>query len=150
MKLHLGFMSGTELAEWFGITKTSYNRMRKKKLEQLKGYCNFIEKHGGIQINEIFDQNIVTYEKPTSKAKELTIKNFDTVWGKDSPNHDLDTCANVSIKLEEISDEKGTRSMGGRCLMEGRQEGVYMYGVRKRLMKMGTHIWQSLQIRNKR
>lgn len=106
MQLHLGFMSGAELAEWFGITKISYNRMRKKKLEELKGYCNFVEKHGGVQINEIFDQNIVTYEKPASRAKELTIKNFDTVWGKDSPNHDLDTCANVSIKLEEISDQK--------------------------------------------
>ena len=71
MKLHLGFMSGTELAEWFGITKTSYNRMRKKKLEQLKGYCNFIEKHGGIQINEIRDKRLENLEQDILQICEL-------------------------------------------------------------------------------
>lgn len=106
MKLHLGFISASQIADWFGIKKITYERNRKRYLDKLRMYCNFIEKHGGVQINEIFDQDIVTYEKPASRAKELTIKNFDIVWGKDSPNHDLDTCANVSIKLEEISDQK--------------------------------------------
>lgn len=59
-ELHLGKMTGQELAEWFGIKYVTYKNRKKKYLDKLEMFCKFELKYGYIEIEEIF---VKTYDK---------------------------------------------------------------------------------------
>jgi len=67
MKLRLGRMTTEEMANWFGVTVTTYYSRRKKRMEELKEYCDFEEYIGGLIIKEIYKD---TYEKKVVKKEE--------------------------------------------------------------------------------
>ena len=54
MLLHLGKMTGQELADWFGITLKSYQNGRKNYLEKLEDFCEFNEGRGYVEIIDIY------------------------------------------------------------------------------------------------
>ena len=54
MELHLGKMSSQEIAEWMGISYTTFKQNHKKKLEYLENFAKFEVYHGGIDIQEIY------------------------------------------------------------------------------------------------
>lgn len=92
MELHLGLMKNAELAEWFGIAKSSMTQHKKKKLEELKQFADFEEVYGGVNILKIKEKN---YVKDSQKKKALIKEKFMEEWG----DNNLDTCANVARKM---------------------------------------------------
>lgn len=66
-QLHLGKMTGHEIAEWLGIKYSTYRQKRLKQLDKVAEYCDFEETRGGIIIKEIYCD---TYFGET-KDKEL-------------------------------------------------------------------------------
>lgn len=78
-----GLWSAKELAEWFGITRDTFSRTRKKKLEELETFAEFDDLGGqkGILIKEVI---IPVYEKMGSKSKQYMMKNFDIVFAEEN------------------------------------------------------------------
>jgi hypothetical protein len=74
-QLHLGEMKNQEVADWFGVSLSSYqNRKRKGTayLTQLEEYCAFKEKRGGIEILEIYMSEYVPRKSKTDAiCKEI-------------------------------------------------------------------------------
>lgn len=64
MELHLGKMSGQELAQWFNIVYTTYKRNPSKYIAKLDDYCKYTPVRGGVIIEEIY---IATYDKKINK-----------------------------------------------------------------------------------
>lgn len=96
MKLHLGKMKTKELAQWFSISDQSFRNSKKRKLEELKLYCDFEEVYGGVYVKEIYDEeNGLEYVKGNSKSYELVKSSFSEEWNSDG----IDTCSNVAIKI---------------------------------------------------
>ena len=50
MELKIGTMTNIELAEWFGISLSTFKNGKKKKLEELKLFADFCEEKGKINI----------------------------------------------------------------------------------------------------
>lgn len=95
MLLHLGKMTNKELAEWFGIKPTSYSRIKKKKLEELKFFADFEEVYGGVNITEIYEEE---YKKKSLRAQEIVEKNLLEEW-QNSEGEYLNTGANVARQM---------------------------------------------------
>ena len=91
-KLHLGVMKTQELAEWFQISYSTFRKVKKQKLDELKLYCNFNEIYGGVDVIEIYEEE---YIKDSKKNYELIKSSFDEEWNADG----LDTCSNVAVKI---------------------------------------------------
>lgn len=64
MELHLGKMSGQELAQWFNIVYTTYKRNPSKYIAKLDDYCKYTPVRGGVIVEEIY---IATYDKKINK-----------------------------------------------------------------------------------
>ena len=71
MELHLGKMTGQELAQWFNIVYTTYKRNPSKYIAKLDDYCKYTPVRGGAIIEEIY---IATYDKKINKK-------IDTIYG---------------------------------------------------------------------
>ena len=82
MKLKIGLMNNKELAEWFGIKESTFKSNKKKKLEELKKYCQFEETKGKVYIFEIYQEEyqkhyselVERYDKAKEKHDELSYK----------------------------------------------------------------------------
>lgn len=71
MKLHLGKMTSAELAKWFNIGLKTYQNTRRKRLEELEDYAEFMPFRGGVEIEEIW---IEEYQSKAFKDDELYLK----------------------------------------------------------------------------
>ncbi len=80
MKLKIGKMTSKELAEWFGISYSSYRQTTEKRLEALKDYCTFERVHGGVMISQIY---LSEYNK--NMDKDIDEKFFKAIIA--NPNH---------------------------------------------------------------
>lgn len=94
-QLKLGKITSKELADWFGISYGSFRVCKQQKLEELKLYCTFDEVYGGVMINEIYDENNITYIKDSKKNYDLIKASFDEEWNSNG----IDTCSNVAYKI---------------------------------------------------
>lgn len=106
MKLHLGRMTSKELAEWFGISDSTFRHKacKDKRLEVLKKYARYHfegEKNKVVYIDEIYEDTFVADEgSPAYKCvRDLAIENW-------SPNG-YDTCAHVAEKIYPEVQERG-------------------------------------------
>lgn len=68
MKLHLGIMKNQELADWFGIALKTFTNAKKKKLKELSTFAKFNEIRGGVEIEEIYEDE---YMKESDKKKQF-------------------------------------------------------------------------------
>lgn len=100
MELKLGIMSNTELAEWFGITESSFKNSKKKKLEELKLFAVFEEVKGKINIKEILEP---VYSKQQGKTLRRVVEKIDAVWSEDG----LDSCTRVGNEICELLNKEG-------------------------------------------
>lgn len=97
-ELKLGKMTRPELAEWFGIKPNTYDHNKKKKLEELSFYADFVEVYGGVKILAI---KISTYSKEGSRAYSIIKENFDKAWHKSG----YDTAARVGSQIWAENEE---------------------------------------------
>lgn len=70
MELKLGKMTSRELAQWFGVSYSSYTHNISKYLKQLEWYCEFEKIYGGVIISNI---HLTIYRK---NYKEEAIKTY--------------------------------------------------------------------------
>lgn len=98
-ELKLGKMTKAELAEWFGITESSYSRQRAKKMELLEDYADFEEVYGGVVIKEIY-QPVFMKKSGAALVRQMAEK----AW------NELNTVKNVSIIIgPKIVEQTGVK-----------------------------------------
>ena len=95
MKLRLGKMKASELAEWFNISPKSYSNSKKKKLKELEVFADFEEVNGGVIIKKIYNEE---YSKQGSENYQKVRNKVDEVWNENG----LDTCSRVGGEVYEI------------------------------------------------
>ena len=96
-QLELKIYTNKELAEWFGITQSSFSKYKEKKLEELKAFADFKQvgnKQKKIQITYIYEP---VYNKQGSANFKKIKDQVDEVWDVSG----LDTCKRVSEKIME-------------------------------------------------
>lgn len=101
-ELKLGIVKTKELAEWFHIAPTSLSNQKKKKLEELRTYCEFEDLgRKGVNIIEIY--NPLYQTKAKQKIKEIFDELFEKgeliSWGEDESN--FDTAVHFAHKIIE-------------------------------------------------
>lgn len=62
-------MRSQDLAAWFNISYSTYKKTRKKRLEELKSFCDYDEVRGGVLIKEIYSP---IYVKEMDKIDDET------------------------------------------------------------------------------
>lgn len=92
-ELVTGIIKTQELAEWFGIAKTTFANNRLKRLEELKEYADFVVLSAK-QIN-ITKVKCPVYVKTHSKNYEIIKKQIPKTWNPDG----IDTCKRVSNQI---------------------------------------------------
>lgn len=98
-ELKLGKVSNAELASWFLVEETTLSRRKKKYLERLKLYCDFISCRGGVEILEIYKAFYIQ-----NKNYKIVEDNFDNYWDESG----LDTCRHVGEQIHEDFQEQLT------------------------------------------
>ena len=91
IKLKIGMMKTTELADWFQMSYSTFRKKKKEKLEELKDYAEYDEVYGGVKIKKILNEEYHKKENP----KEIIYNAFDKEWNKDG----LDSCTNVTLRI---------------------------------------------------
>lgn len=115
LKLHLGYMSNKELAEWLEIKQRSFEKKKKKYLNYLKEYCEFEDVRGGVNITAI------TYElNKKGNAHRFAEQEMRSKWGSG-----LNSCSYVGRDIwfdhsEELNCEISTMVYHVRQVREER------------------------------
>ena len=91
-----GVYTNKQLAQWFGVKENTFRSKKKKKLEELKNYADFIETGSKVQIIKVyFDTYVKKRSESYKKIQELVEKNWSA--------NGFDTCVHVKelIKGDE-------------------------------------------------
>lgn len=129
MKLKLGKMSSKEVAQWLGISYSTYRNSIDKYLEKLESFCIYEKVYGGIIVKEIF---IEEYDKTLNlKADIMYYKEIRFCVEKQDG---LSTVAGMSRKLiqtgefKSFSTAKRHMTRAGNLLF-GKVEGLHGEGI---------------------
>ena len=115
MKLFLGKMTSKELAEWMGISYTTFRHNSEKRLEYLKHFADFDRVHGGVVITKIYMEEFVK-----------NISDDDAFF-----NNEIDRC---------IQEQSGLASISGIANIAGQKEEYKSYSeshIKKRMASAG-------------
>ena len=64
-------VSSSELADWFGIAYSTYRSQKKKRLEELKGFCDYEEVYGGVIIKEVYFDEYYKYQDDENRVLKV-------------------------------------------------------------------------------
>ena len=135
MELKIGKMSSKELAQWLGISYSTYKNNIDKQLEKLTMYADFEKIYGGVNIKEIY---IKEYDKNLNYKNDiLFLKEIQTC------NDSIATITGMTRKYEDYFEDIGQRSVR-RQLTESRDR---LFGKSnglepsKGVMGMREYIW---------
>ena len=93
-ELKEGKISNKDLAEWFGISSTTFNHAKDKKLEELKNFALFHLEGKKVVIDKVLNP---IYSKQSSKAYQMVRDKVDEFWNPTG----LDSCKRVSHQIVE-------------------------------------------------
>lgn len=68
-ELKKGKITSKKLAEWFGISYSTYRKHKKEKMQELESFCDYDEVYGGVLIKEIYSP---IYVKEIDKIDDET------------------------------------------------------------------------------
>lgn len=125
IKLHLGKMSGKEMAAWFNMSTSNYSKteIRQQCYRILEKYAKYhLENRNGgkvVVIDEIYVDEYIGEQGPPARAriKELVQQNWN--------EHGLDTCSRVASQNYPILKQEGytiAESTNYRYTCDGRTE----------------------------
>lgn len=89
-----GIFTNKELAEWFGIKESSFKNQKKKKLEELKFFADFVVEKGKVKVTHV---KFPVYNKQLNSNQAIIQDNIDKIWNENG----LDTCSRVALQLKE-------------------------------------------------
>ena len=113
--LRLGKMKTQQIAEWMGISYSTFRKKKKEKLQELANFCDFEEIYGGVNIFEIYEYN---YSKLGSLSKQTIVNNLPAVWNQNG----LDTCKRVGEEIRLKNNLPIASGTAGKYAGEGRRK----------------------------
>lgn len=96
--LTVGTITSQELANWFGVSYSTFRKKRKERLKELELFADFEEFHGGVEIKEV---RIPEYSKTGSNAYNIIKECFDNTWHKSG----YDTAARIGSQIWKSNPE---------------------------------------------
>lgn len=100
LELKVGMMTNKELANWFGISASSFSHDKKRKLKELQSYADYElvgDKTQKIKIKKVYEPK---YIKKGSQSFEFIKSKLNEVWSDDG----LDSCKRVCYEILETSE----------------------------------------------
>lgn len=99
-ELKIGIITNTELADWFGITLSTFSHNKKNKLKELENFAEFeITSSGKIDIKTILEP---IYSKKGNLTYKKVVNHIDEVWSKNG----LDSCSRVGTEINRLLREE--------------------------------------------
>lgn len=100
-QLRVGKVSTKELSDWMGVKYKTFRNQKKRKLEELRKFCDFEEVYGGVFIKQIYD---ACYKKDAPNDQQVFLHEIKI------SNEGLSSVAGMARKLRRDSDYYGNLS----------------------------------------
>ena len=94
-------ISTKELADWFGIAYKTYCNQRKKKLEELKGFCDYEEVYGGVIIKKVYFDEYYKYQDDESRVLKVINDKYFNMDGQGTAYDELNSISGIAKVLQE-------------------------------------------------
>ena len=93
-------VSTKELADWFGIVYKTYCNQRKKRLEELKGFCDYDEVYGGVIIKKVYFDEYYKYQDDENRVLKVINDKYFNMDGQGVAYDELNSISGVANGLE--------------------------------------------------
>lgn len=90
-----------ELADWFGIAYKTYCNQREKRLEELKGFCDYDEVYGGIIIKEVYFDEYYKYQDDENRVLKVINDKYFNMDGQGVAYDELNSISGIAKILQE-------------------------------------------------
>ena len=95
-------VSSSELADWFGIAYGTYRNQRKKKLEELKDFCDYEEVYGGVIIKEVYFDEYYKYQDDENRVLKVINDKYFNMDGQEGTAYDeLNSISGIAQVLQK-------------------------------------------------
>ena len=94
-------VSSSELADWFGIAYGTYRNQRKKKLEELKDFCDYEEVYGGVIIKEVYFDEYYKYQDDENRVLKVINDKYFNVDGQGIAYDELNSISGIAQVLQK-------------------------------------------------
>lgn len=94
-------VSSSELADWFDIAYGTYRNQRKKKLEELKDFCDYDEVYGGVIIKEVYFDEYYKYQDDENRVLKVINDKYFNVDGQGTAYDELNSISGIAQVLQK-------------------------------------------------
>ena len=94
-------VSSSELADWFGIAYSTYRSQKKKRLEELKGFCDYDEVYGGIIIKEVYFDEYYKYQDDENRVLKVINDKYFNTDGQGTAYDELNSISGIAKVLQK-------------------------------------------------
>ena len=107
-------VSSSELADWFGIAYGTYRNQRKKKLEELKDFCDYEEVYGGVIIKEVYFDEYYKYQDDENRVLKVINDKYFNMDGQGETAYDeLNSISGIAQVLQkQYPKDYGNKTFG--------------------------------------
>ena len=94
-------VSSSELADWFGIAYSTYRSQKKKRLEELKGFCDYEEVYGGVIIKEVYFDEYYKYQDDENRVLKVINDKYFNMDGQGTAYDELNSISGIAKVLQK-------------------------------------------------
>lgn len=95
-------VSSSELADWFGIAYSTYRSQKKKRLEELKGFCDYDEVYGGVIIKKVYFDEYYKYQDDENRVLKVINDKYFNMDGQGGTAYDeLNSISGIAQVLQK-------------------------------------------------
>lgn len=94
-------VSSSELADWFGIAYSTYRSQKKKRLEELKGFCDYDEVYGGVIIKEVYFDEYYKYQDDENRVLKVINDKYFNMDGQGTAYDELNSISGIAKVLQK-------------------------------------------------
>lgn len=106
-------VSSSELADWFDIAYGTYRNQRKKKLEELKDFCDYDEVYGGVIIKEVYFDEYYKYQDDENRVLKVINDKYFNVDGQGTAYDELNSISGIAQVLQkQYPKDYGNKTFG--------------------------------------
>lgn len=106
-------VSSSQLADWFGITYGTYRRQKKKRLEELKGFCDYEEVYGGVIIKKVYFDEYYKYQDDENRVLKVINDKYFNMDGQGTAYDELNSISGIAKVLQkQYPKDYGNKTFG--------------------------------------